>query len=515
MNLFSFLWVSFVVVAAARLRLELDPKSQNELVRQNRTQLISAKDKETKDDEIEHENEIEDKNEKENEDQNKDPSNIDPFGVKEGKVDKMFVGVLEKFGLAHGSTEEYSFVRDATLSDEDKPVMIFYATAAECPVFMFAHNKKYLPEGTELRYYSDDQMEVSVAQIAKEFADLTNVNGLNEAYHMLRPLAYRADLWRVLLLWSLPHDVPVFYADAKMLLTAPITDWIDIKNDKYVMPKDHLNSNRWWTGLMFNSQPKFGFWEKYAKSILQNIEGRVYPGGPSSVAGPGLPGGRAKFDFSEWSADRNTKVAFDGWGGGDNPSGDVPRNFRDEEIRNRGYAYYISLTDPNAICHGFVVSNGLSDGRATGCVIAVADFNLWHGGKSDHHHISYGDLYYDGQVYCDEPGPGSLTDDRCKINVLDPKLLLVEPMTAEEIAAATSLDSKEKEQKVRSQTFCFGDADNTPCWLAHAERSKKSKELVQKKWDGMSAKEREELVQNAKKSDAKKSDCELPSVLRI
>ena len=72
-------------------------------------------------------------------------------------------------------------------------------------------------------------------------------------------------------MWAVPGGVPVLYFDAKMLLTAKITEWIDITKDKFVVPRDSYGTENLWTGIMFSVQPKFKAWEKWVLKIMQNV----------------------------------------------------------------------------------------------------------------------------------------------------------------------------------------------------------------------------------------------------
>ena len=51
---------------------------------------------------------------------------------------------------------------------------------------------------------------------------------------MLRPMSFRSDFFRLAVLWA--HGG--LYVDDKMLLTVPLSECIDLENDKIVLPRD-------------------------------------------------------------------------------------------------------------------------------------------------------------------------------------------------------------------------------------------------------------------------------------
>ena len=60
----------------------------------------------------------------------------------------------------------------------------------------------------------DEQIEESVKMISQEMEEV-GIHGAYDAFKMLRPKAYRADLWRWMALWHYGG----LYMDAKMGFT--------------------------------------------------------------------------------------------------------------------------------------------------------------------------------------------------------------------------------------------------------------------------------------------------------
>ena len=77
------------------------------------------------------------------------------------------------------------------------------------------------PPGFELHAFNNSAMARSVRRADRVLARELGLRGAWKAWSALRPWAYRADLWRLLILWSEGG----VYLDSKMRLTAPLEDW--------------------------------------------------------------------------------------------------------------------------------------------------------------------------------------------------------------------------------------------------------------------------------------------------
>jgi len=105
--------------------------------------------------------------------------------------------------------------------EERIPKRIIF-TGAVIPEQVVERNRRFADAGTEFRYYNDAQMEKSVAEISKQLAD-HGVRGANAAWHKLRAMAFRADLWRYMILWSEGGT----YLDHKLMLNAPLSSIVN------------------------------------------------------------------------------------------------------------------------------------------------------------------------------------------------------------------------------------------------------------------------------------------------
>ena len=65
--------------------------------------------------------------------------------------------------------------------------------------------------------------------ISKEMEKL-GIHGAEKAYNLLRPYAFKKDLFEWMALWHYGG----FFIDVKMGLETPITDWIDLDHEEFV-----------------------------------------------------------------------------------------------------------------------------------------------------------------------------------------------------------------------------------------------------------------------------------------
>ena len=62
-------------------------------------------------------------------------------------------------------------------------------------------NFQHLPTGSEIHHYNHVQMGKSVYKIAPDLKE-AGVPGVWKAFSALRPVAFRADIWRLVALWN-------------------------------------------------------------------------------------------------------------------------------------------------------------------------------------------------------------------------------------------------------------------------------------------------------------------------
>lgn len=157
---------------------------------------------------------------------------------------------------------------------------------------------KWTPLGSQIRYFSDENMDESVRNISA-MLDAKGIRGVDKAYFNLRPGAYRADLWRLMVLWAEGG----VYLDANIKLESKLEEWIDYSNDELVLVKDDpkgfgvetyqnllvenggVEPTAYWNAMMA-AAPRNGYLENAIKDIVSNIHGHHYGTNPLSITGP-------------------------------------------------------------------------------------------------------------------------------------------------------------------------------------------------------------------------------------
>jgi len=131
------------------------------------------------------------------------------------------------------------------------------------------------------------------------------VVGACEMYHAVRPMAYRTDIWRAMVLWMYGG----LYMDDKMALVEPLESWLDLEKETLLLPMDRegffdkdlealdlenlqLDNNSKpravWNGFMY-SQPRHLFWIRILRRIAQQVFLKAYPhleDGLLAITGP-------------------------------------------------------------------------------------------------------------------------------------------------------------------------------------------------------------------------------------
>uniref|UniRef100_A0A7S1F1G9 Uncharacterized protein n=1 Tax=Noctiluca scintillans TaxID=2966 RepID=A0A7S1F1G9_NOCSC len=221
------------------------------------------------------------------------------------------------------------------------------------------------------QFFDDDAMACSAATISLELSDAGVVEGAYEAFTSLRPAAYRADLWRCMILWSLGG----LYLDAKMVLKKDPREWIDYQRDAAVFTKDLA------VGGLYNAvmaarrrSPEIA---DAIRHIVNNVQSRSYGLRDSTFSPPFLaitgPGAVAEALGMKdvhgvphcWHCSNYVKSAY----------GSATR------IQSQFMGQ--SVVD---LCSG-----------ATLLEVNIAAHKVTHSG--------YQELWWNDEVYCDQPGP--------------------------------------------------------------------------------------------------------------
>mmetsp|Transcript_29870 Transcript_29870/g.55984 ORF Transcript_29870/g.55984 Transcript_29870/m.55984 type:complete len:338 (+) Transcript_29870:97-1110(+) len=259
--------------------------------------------------------------------------------------------------------------------------LIVWQTSKVKPTDLMRHNRQFLPADAEFRWHSDSAMHKSVREIALVMDKEGLVSGACEAFHNLRPYAYRADLWRSMVLWM--HGG--LYLDHKLALLQPIESWLNLSTDELILPQDERHG-KWmggsppvWNGLMY-SKPRHPAWIAIIRHILDNIRERRYfthsvdNGDPLAISGPiAYAHGLDLVQSSHLSARRDLVLV---------------------EHRKLPHCATILEKDVTYTIHLEVKGTGLP---------AVIEHPSLKIDRDDTTHYDF--LFRAHQVYCDEPGP--------------------------------------------------------------------------------------------------------------
>lgn len=116
--------------------------------------------------------------------------------------------------------------------------------------------------------------------ISKELEKI-GVHGAYKAFKMLRPHAYRTDLWRIMSLWYYGG----VYLDAKLGLDTPAENWIDFNNDEFIWCPDKQGTMSNHMLVMTQYHPLAAL---AAKTIAERVENRTYFDDNWELTGPGV-----------------------------------------------------------------------------------------------------------------------------------------------------------------------------------------------------------------------------------
>jgi mannosyltransferase OCH1-like enzyme len=135
----------------------------------------------------------------------------------------------------------------------------------------------------KIKFYNDkDCINFLENEFSKDNLELKK-NVLN-SYNKLIPSAYKADLWRLCVI----YEYGGVYSDASQIFKIPIDEIIDTTKE-FCIIKDKTYSRK--QGLqigLFSSIKKHPFLLKYIEEINNNVQNRTYGVNCLHVTGPGL-----------------------------------------------------------------------------------------------------------------------------------------------------------------------------------------------------------------------------------
>jgi hypothetical protein len=258
-------------------------------------------------------------------------------------------------------------------------------------------NSRHTPPGTEFRFYDDDQMELSTLSIASRFEKVTGVTGVYEAWKMLRPIAFRADLWRLLVLWE--HGG--IYMDSDLVFLRQLSKFVNVDQDTMVICQDPYmkrndNAPMLWNALMAarRGSPEL---TRVVRMIVERVQKRSYGENVLDVTGPSMYGlalhkqARVRTNC-EYRHDQEFDTAFGHSWVGDN-----------QKFETLGY----KMVGDHAF-NGVVISTDTSLPVSQRAIVGnevYANERLHEDATRPRAIRSYHRAYGDKMVFCDQPGP--------------------------------------------------------------------------------------------------------------
>eukprot|EP00930_Biecheleria_cincta_P050933 TRINITY_DN3609_c0_g3_i2.p1 TRINITY_DN3609_c0_g3~~TRINITY_DN3609_c0_g3_i2.p1 ORF type:complete len:323 (-),score=46.86 TRINITY_DN3609_c0_g3_i2:452-1420(-) len=135
----------------------------------------------------------------------------------------------------------------------------------------------WAPPGTKAYYIDNAEMEDQVRKISQKL-EHEGVHGVSKAFYSLRAGSFRADLWRLLVLWSYGG----VYLDVNLIMTRKLTEIIDFEKDTMVMvedkgipPRCRKHGVAFWNAVMA-STARNKYLLASIKAVVQNIELHSY-----------------------------------------------------------------------------------------------------------------------------------------------------------------------------------------------------------------------------------------------
>lgn len=253
---------------------------------------------------------------------------------------------------------------------------------SEPPTSLMEHNRHHLPEGAEFVFVDHlEGMEASMREVSRLLELCGVVEGAYEALMDVRAISTRSNIWRAAMLWA--HGG--LYMDHKILLTQPLTNFVDLERDTIFLPQDagrvHSISrvlrdccpqeNAVQTALLW-SRPRHPVLEEILKLQVEHVNSRFYGSNPLDTTGPVC--------FAQGLV--NTKVA---------PSMRINRDawLKLDKVQN------FALHDGTTIRRD---REEFHSGRVAG-IVATGDAALHAAGRRM---SNYSELWEIRQLYCDE-----------------------------------------------------------------------------------------------------------------
>eukprot|EP00747_Dinoflagellata_sp_TGD_P183123 gnl/TRDRNA2_/TRDRNA2_37820_c1_seq1.p1 gnl/TRDRNA2_/TRDRNA2_37820_c1~~gnl/TRDRNA2_/TRDRNA2_37820_c1_seq1.p1 ORF type:complete len:465 (-),score=60.82 gnl/TRDRNA2_/TRDRNA2_37820_c1_seq1:174-1400(-) len=134
------------------------------------------------------------------------------------------------------------------------------------PSAVVKHNELY-GRNWSIRYYDYEQMELSVRNISQDLEHI-GLSGAWEAYSALRPISFRTDLWRAMVLWKNGG----VYIDAKVRLLKPVIAWIHDDRALSLCQQRDMPASTMMLAAPAGSTPLL----RVIRKIIENVASRSY-----------------------------------------------------------------------------------------------------------------------------------------------------------------------------------------------------------------------------------------------
>lgn len=251
------------------------------------------------------------------------------------------------------------------------------------PKWFRSFNQKSMPNNTEFVFYDYDKMDQTMSMISKEM-EKVGVVGAEKAYNLLRPYAFKKDLFEWMALWQYGG----LYMDIKMGLMTNISDWIDMDNEEFVLcsSKGSLSMDNAFVAM--TRHHPYGL--MMVQHIINQVNERAYFDGDQAyenslnITGPGAV--RSEFISAHQLTWANVKCIKE-----QNQIYHYNETTKTGYTTNRTSIEYLA-SDPNK---KILIQND-----------PVPEDKVWDKMKECKSHCNdYNELFDNRQVYCDQPGP--------------------------------------------------------------------------------------------------------------
>jgi mannosyltransferase OCH1-like enzyme len=136
------------------------------------------------------------------------------------------------------------------------------------PEWFESYSQQFMPNNTEFKYYNYTEVSSEVHRISKEM-EKVGIKGAENAYNLLRPYAFKKDLFQWMALW----DNGGIFMDAKMGFNHSVSEWLDFNNDEFVTcgaPGMYTNN----AIMAMTKHHPYGLIQ--AKNVIDKVNDRTY-----------------------------------------------------------------------------------------------------------------------------------------------------------------------------------------------------------------------------------------------